>query len=249
MPSLAEYQATWRDALLTQDRDDSEFAAVSPALAIHKNNFLFATREALASVFGTVSALVGEEFFAAMAKAFIIAEPPTSPVILDYGSGFPGFIANFPPAGTLPYLSDIAVFEWDLHQVALAADAQALEPSFFSAQAVETLLSLELALIPGARIFQSKFAVVDIWRAHKSVPVDLTSLGPIDVASRALMVRNDGLLSVISLTKGEKFFLDALNNGEDLGTATAIALDGDPAYDILESNRKLAATRCFQLRE
>jgi hypothetical protein len=61
--------------------------------------------------FPAVLRLVGKEFFREMARLYVLSEPPTSPILLDYGAGFPDFIASFVPAGALVYLPDVARIE------------------------------------------------------------------------------------------------------------------------------------------
>ena len=55
-------------------------------------------RQGAARRFPAVERLVGEEFFAGMAREFVMAHPPRSPLLLTYGDEFPDFIAAFEPA-------------------------------------------------------------------------------------------------------------------------------------------------------
>ncbi len=48
-----------------------------------------------------VEKIVGEEFFAAMARVFVMKRPPRSPLLANYGDDFPAFIAAFEPARTV----------------------------------------------------------------------------------------------------------------------------------------------------
>src|SRR6266542_3456863 len=71
--------------------------------------------EALATTFPTVQALVGEDFFRMLARAFVGQSPPNQPVLAEYGAGFPAFIAGHDAARDLPYLADIARLDWALN--------------------------------------------------------------------------------------------------------------------------------------
>lgn len=250
MQSLSDYQAQWRRSLLTPAEPGTAIEALPehPALAIHRNNFFYATRSALADLYRTVEALVGSEFFAVMARDFILAEPPNTPVMMDYGGEFPGFIARYPAVRDLTYLPDMAAFEWEMHQVRHAAEAQALEPADFTALSPEALVRLELSLIPAARVFVSDYAVARLWHAHWVEPVNLSSLGPIDDATCVLIVRRDLEVSVIALTWGQAVLLQSAQGGAGLGVATAMALEEDEAHDISRSNAKLALARCLMPR-
>ena len=61
-----------------------------------------------------------------MARAYALAEPPRSPVLMDYGAGFADFIAGFAPAASLPYLPDVARIERAWREAYHAADAEPL---------------------------------------------------------------------------------------------------------------------------
>src|ERR1700730_7470011 len=60
--------------------------------AVHRNNVTVSLVAALAARFPVVQHLVGEEFFRAMARAYVRREPPRSPVLLHYGATFSAFI-------------------------------------------------------------------------------------------------------------------------------------------------------------
>jgi hypothetical protein len=79
--------------------------------AVYRNNVMVSLIDALADSFPVTQALVGEEFFRAMAGVFARAHPPRSPVMAHYGDGFAGFIEDFQPAASLPYLADVARLE------------------------------------------------------------------------------------------------------------------------------------------
>ncbi|WP_179954252.1 DNA-binding domain-containing protein [Denitrobaculum tricleocarpae] len=250
MLSLSELQVQWREALLAPPGLEPVMEAMSehPALAIHRNNFFNATRRALMDVYPTVEALVGAEFFAVMARDFILAEPPGSPVIMDYGDAFPGFIARYPAVRDLPYLADMAAFEWDMHQVRHAAEVPAMTQDDFTGLSEEALIRLELSLVPAARVFVSDYAVAQLWHAHWIEPLKLSSLGSINDATCVLMVRRDFEVSVISLTWGQAVLLESVEGGAGLGVATAMALEEDEAHDISRSNAKLALAQCLMRR-
>ncbi len=250
MQSLFEYQAQWREALMTPVEPGASLEALPehPALAIHRNNFFYATRRALAGLYRTVEALVGVDFFAVMARDFILADPPGSPVMMDYGAEFPSFIARYPAVRDLAYLPDVAAFEWEMHQVRHAAEAKALEPDDLAALSPAALIRLELSLIPAARVFVSDYAVARLWHAHWVEPLKLSSLGSIDEPTCVLIVRRDLEVSVINLTWGQAVLLEGLEGGAGLGVANAMALEEDEAHDISRSNAKLALARCLMPR-
>ncbi len=114
---LAPFETSFADALLNADQPipcgvTAHNAAV-PArrFAVYRNNVMAGLGKALKSRFPVVEKIVGEEFFAAMTRVFVKAQPPRSPLLATYGDDFPDFIATFEPARGLPYLADAARLE------------------------------------------------------------------------------------------------------------------------------------------
>lgn len=94
--------------------------------AVYRNNVIVGLIEALQTSFPATCRIVGEEFFRAMARDYVRQEPPTSPILFHYGEHFPGFIADFEPARTVPYLADVARIERACIEAYHSSDQQAL---------------------------------------------------------------------------------------------------------------------------
>ena len=139
-------------------------------LAVHRNNVVSSLVDALAATFPVVQELVGETFFRAMAGVFVRCSPPRSRVLAYYGQDFPPFVAQFGPAQTVPYLSDVARLEAARVRAYHAADAAPV-----SAEAVglamaagsERLGELHLTLHPSLSTVESRHGVVSLWAAHQ----------------------------------------------------------------------------------
>jgi hypothetical protein len=82
-----------------------------PASPIHCHDGMVSLTDALAKQFPVCHALVGDEFFRAMAGIFIELSPRCAPVLATYGDDFADFIDSFPLARPLPYLGDVARLE------------------------------------------------------------------------------------------------------------------------------------------
>ena len=124
--------------------------------AVYRNNVLVALGNALAGAFPAVGRIVGEEFFRAMARNYVLETPPTSPVLLDYGVTFPDFIAGFEPAASLPYLPDVARLERAWREAYHAADAKPLGPADLAGIPPEDLPDAVFSLHPSLRIVPSR---------------------------------------------------------------------------------------------
>ncbi len=103
--------------------------------AVYRNNVVVGLTETLKDAFPAVRRIVGPEFFQAMARAYVVLEPPRSPILLDYGAGFPDFIGPFEPAAVLPYLADVARIERAWAEAYHAPEAPPIDPAAFPARA------------------------------------------------------------------------------------------------------------------
>lgn len=123
---------------------------------------------ALGNTFATVQALVGEDFFAAMARFYVDATPATSANLHALGADFPDFIAGFAPANDLPYLADVARLDWACWLAFLADDAEAVQPAALAGFAPDALESLTLTLHPALQLVQSAhWPLADLLAMHQ----------------------------------------------------------------------------------
>lgn len=236
MPSLSELQSAFSAALL--DPGAPVPAGVTaprrgPAkrrFAVYRNNVVSALANAVAGSFPAVRRIVGDEFFKAMARDYVLAEPPTSPVLLDYGATFPDFIAAFAPAGALPYLPDVARIERRWREAYHAEDAEPLAAAALAGIAEADLPGLSFVLHPAVRLVRSRWPAVTIWRMNASdapvVPVDFS------VPEDALIVRPDAEVEVRMVPPGGAAFVSALAEGRTLLAAAETAQAADQRFDL-----------------
>jgi hypothetical protein len=211
---------------------------------IHRNNVFAALIETIRGRFPVVERLVGEEFFRAIAYRFASEQPPRSPVLLNYGAAFPDFVAGFEPAGTLPYLADVARLEWLRHAAFHAPDAQPLSPSLLAGIAPEEIGSVKLKLHPSAGVISSEFPVVSIWETN-SFDEDVRKIGPETGGETALVLRPGFEVSVIRLGEGGEIFVGAIRRGAALADAAEMALAGKPEFALSQTLGVLLAAGAF----
>src|SRR5262245_21141379 len=95
---------------------------------VYRNNVATGLARALAARFPETEKVVGEEFFTAMARDYVLGHPPSSPVLLQYGRGFADFVSGFAPAASVPYLADIVRLEDAQVNAYHAADIAPVDP-------------------------------------------------------------------------------------------------------------------------
>ncbi|MDQ3510578.1 MAG: DNA-binding domain-containing protein [Pseudomonadota bacterium] len=212
--------------------------------AVHRNNVVVSLVDALAETFPVTLALVGEEFFRAMARERVLADPPRSPVLTDYAQGFPGFIEAFAPAAGVAYLADVARLEALRVRAWHAADAEPLADTTYNdlLAVPERLATVRLVLHPASQWLRSRYAVHSIWLAHQGLDrLETANLKGIYTGAPedVLIVRPALDVVVAPLPSGAIAFLDALRNGIPLlrafnaAQAAASDVDGGVLFSLL----------------
>ena len=209
-------------------------SAPDKRFAVYRNNVIVGLVDALADSFPVTQALVGEEFFRAMAREFVRAQPPRSPVLALYGEGFAGFIEDFPPVAGLPYLADLARLEYLRVMAWHAADVDAVSPQRIGAVLADPdgLPQARLTLHPALFVLPSAHAVVALWAAHQadSPAQALASVDPAQ-AEAALLWRNGLEVEIRRVWRGTVLFIGQLQQAASLAEASAAATAADAEFD------------------
>lgn len=186
------------------------------AFEIYRNNFRVNLQEALRVTYPITAQLVGDEFFAAMINVFVTSRPPRSPVLIEYGAELPDFISRFEPAGTVPYLADVARLEAAWNDAYHAPESDTLPPSALQGLDADTLAAAEVTLHTSVGIVRSAFPVASIWESQRSPSPDT---GLSWEAEDALVVRPDAEVLVFVLKPGCAAFVMALKEGLSIADA------------------------------
>ena len=198
------------------------------ALQAYRANAGALAERALAAAFPTVAQLVGEDSFAALARALWFARPPQRGDIAQWGEGLPGFIADAPQLADEPYLADVARLDWAVHRADQADDRGPLVGLERLAQADPATVRLRLAA--GLALCESAHPVVSIWQAHRSTADDrFAGVREAFAAGRGenAMVWRDGFqVRVQALPEADARFMRALCRAQSLGAALDAAGSG-----------------------
>lgn len=249
MGSSAECLEEFASALLDPDRampqglvgPDGEPSA--RRFSVYRNNVFVGLTDALRAGFPCVVRLVGDEFFAAMARVFAAARPPSSPVLLHYGAEFPDFIASFAPAASLPYLADVARIERAATEAYHEREAVSLTPSALADVPPDKAALLRFRLHPSVRLVRSPLPAFTIWRMNVAdgtpAPVDLSE------AQDTMVLRPGAEVDVRQVLAASYDFVAALGQGLTLSQAmeTTLATNGD--FDLSENLRELIQMGAF----
>lgn len=235
MSRLAEVQRAFTEAVL-----DANAAVPTPLsreasgvpsrrFGVYRNNVYASLIDVLAGRFPVVMRLVGEDFFRAMARAYVEREPPRSAVLIRYGASLPAFVAGFPPAASVPYLADIASLEWAWHAAYHAADAAPL-PVAELARAIDRAEDAVLMLHPSLGVVHSLYPIVSIFELNtQSGEVPAIRL---EGREDALVLRPRLKVEIKRLPQGGAPFIVALRENKTLGEAAVIAAEEAPGFGL-----------------
>lgn len=235
MNRLLELQRDFA-AALTGRRPEAALAiaahAVSDAIAaeqraqVYANHFRISLIDALAATYPVTRALVGEAFFAQAARSFVLAEPPRSPRLYEYGAGFPDWLKRLPDLAGHAYLPCVAAFEWATNMAYHADDAPPLDPARLGEPAA--VAARMLALHPTARRLSTPWPVSEIWDVHQPGAADVESID-LNRGGEELLIWRQGIdVCWRKLSPAEARLIDALSAGMALGAAAAEAAAAGP---------------------
>jgi hypothetical protein len=219
-PNLAAPQGIARN-----DEND-----VTRRFAVHRNNMVVGLVNAISARFPAVEKLVGQDFFATMASAFVQAQPPRTPLLTTYGDEFPDFLRAFASARELPYLADVARIEAARTRAYHAADAAPLGADALSGKGADVLIALRVKLHPSLEIVRSEHPIVTIW-AMNSGEQKLAPIGNWN-GEDALVIRPHLDVEVRRQPPGGAAFLLALADGASLGAAANAAFAESEQFDL-----------------
>lgn len=203
-------------------------------LALYRGNLGAGWERALGEAYPVLRQLVGEEFFAGLARAYGKAWPSQDPDLAGFGARFAEFLAGFEPAAPYPYLPDVARLEWAVHRAYLGPDVAFLGLDALATMSPEALDAARFVLHPSVSLLRSPWAIGALWQAHQPGGPALPAHA--DAPCTVLVVRRGWRVEAIDVGVAEGAALDRLAAGASLGVALDAALAavaaGEEAPDI-----------------
>jgi hypothetical protein len=231
---LLELQIQLRQAVLGGDTAEIVAAIrgdeLDPAarVGIYRNHAFSILGASLQGTFPVICRLVDERFFAYAAHEYLREHPPHSRCLVEYGADFADFLADFEPCKALPYLADVARFEWALNIAASVREAAPLPPQVLAEVPTNEVAYVALRLQPSLSYVTSPWPIDAIWQANQENEVPL-----VDLASSGAR-------------------LEIRRVGDSVGwrrldpatfTAMAAATLQDPAFDLAAAVQNIFAER------
>lgn len=241
MPLRNDIHHRFADAVWGHDAPPQDLAPCH-RLSIYRNNVQAGLIGVLRARYPVILRLLGEECFSGCAWRFIVAAPPASPVLLEYGAEFPGFLARQAELQSLFYLHDVACLEWARHTAIHAADSDGLDATALAQLAPEQLPDIVVVPHPTARLVRSAYPIETIWRTNRfdaeTSPVPSSAAGE-DV----LVTRSNDTITATVLTSEQGACVAAVLEGCSLGDAAGLTADLSVVLAALFKSGALAGFR------
>ena len=201
-------------------------------LNVYKNNFEHSLASALKSTYPAISALIGEQLFNAWANQYVKQYPSTTGNLHHYGNNFSSFIRDNIDSKDLPYLADIAEFEWFYHEVFHEVDAEEITIEALSNVDPNHFNNIVFILHPASRQLHSSFPLIDIWRLGNNLSTEQVDLDSGGVS--LLIARRSLVIEFQKLDQGDSWFLQLLTEGKPLGEIVDTISTKMPDFNIQE---------------
>ncbi len=205
--------------------------SIDQRLKVYRNNIVGSLTDAIIATFPLLEYLVGKEFLEALARCFVLENPPKQACLNTYGEGLAEFIADFAPAKDFPYLPDIARLEIAMNNAYYAHDDMALSAKDLAAIDPEELSNTTLHFRDSVHLLSSNYPLNDIRDFCLSEPDDDDTLD-INTGGTCLMVHRPVLDVVITPLSDADYSM--LKNLQDkaLGQSIETTMQVHPDFDF-----------------
>lgn len=193
-------------------------------LAIYLDSIQENLFTSLLGTFSVCDQLIGRENFRGLANLYIQQTSVTTPDLGEYGASFSDFIANYPPAEVLPYLAEMARFEWECWQTWQQPKTTLLDPARLAQVAAELHEEIIFHLPSPATLFHSIYPVAAVWQLHQTDDFSQANIDWETQCHPALILRED-FAEVTLLTQAEWKLLKKIMTKIPLGKFNSAELE------------------------
>ncbi|NOI68181.1 DNA-binding domain-containing protein [Vibrio sp. 99-8-1] len=232
--SLSQLQSQFSDALHYQAKGEqchivSDHFSADERMQIYRNNFVMSLTDVLMAGYPITAALVGEECFNGLARLHILKHAPKEADVSLYGVDFFKTISDTSAViDAVPYLADIALFEWKKDYSSHIFGQQFDECHFSSFDQLTSLSQVQqqsilLVANPSLQLFESKFAITAIEQA-----IITSNFDELDIhqpQQGIVVTSNNGEVKSYTLSINEYRLLQELVKGQSLRQISADLLE------------------------
>ena len=222
---LAKLQHTFQNCVLKPGQSTSiawvsASGRATPETQLSIYNYAYHARlnEVLANDYPAILMAIGDEHFNQLAANYIEAHPSHYFSLRDFGSQLANFIATLIQQQQkwqeMPWLYELALFEWNLGQVFDAADDTLFTEHDMSTIAAEAWPELRIHLHSSVQRLDFEWNIIEIWQAlTDETPTEVTAKK--EASSPWLIWREKLTTRFRSMQADEQIALDKLAQGGD----------------------------------
>jgi len=199
---------------------------------VYRNNVALSLINVLRQTFPVVEELVGKDFFDTMARHFSITHLPESPMMFQYGDKFPGFIKQYEPAQSLPYLKDVAQLEWTRNVSLYAKDQTSITIEQLAQFDQEQMPDVKFDLHASLQLIDSAWPIITIWQAHQGQGEQISLNQLPDQGQSAVVLRPALEVNVHQVDPITTYFIAQLQQGQTFGQAVEACVSKQTTFDI-----------------
>lgn len=237
MNTLAPTQHEFQNYLL--DGGDTIVARVVDAgaldaharLAIYAEAYRLRLLEALETDFVALRALLGNEAFTQLGRAYIAAHPSRHPSLRHFGRQLAEFLGAASPWKDQPWLAELAAFEWALTDAFDAADDPILDIDAIAAIAPTDWPRLRFEPHASLVRLDLRWNASVLWKAADQ-GLDMPPPVASDIATPWVIWRRDLQSYFRSLDASEAGTLDALRTGANFAALCEVLCEWIDANEV-----------------
>lgn len=254
---LADVQLQFKNMILGEHGDvllndsftglfDSNNIDLDTRLHVYRNNVLEKLTKVLEITYPTIHALVGEDFFKQVAKLYIRKSPPTGGCVNLYGESFPDYINTFKETSPLPYLYDVALYDWYFNTAFYAPNDEPINNQLLGALSPEEFSKKICVFRSSVHLIESNYPLTSIREfcdpenPNKDDNIDINKGG-----EKLLVYRPDLKIKVLLLENDEFLMLTCLNTKKTIEESLEIVISSHPAFDFQAFLQKIFSLEIF----
>jgi len=205
----------YQNSLITTEIQEKEAFTSSELLQIYRNSFVMGVTDALSITYQHTLSLVGDAFFNAVARQFIVQQPPQENNIITYGNGFSEYLHSLEQLENIPYIAEMARFEWLLEQTSnLPLHTKKLDVISLAAIAAEQLPDIIFHVPAQVVLFSSEQNICYLYQMLVDNKVQETDLN--QACYIALKKQPDFTVELIKLSHEEFLLLQQISKQQCL---------------------------------
>lgn len=166
---------------------------------IYKRGYKARLIESLGETFQATWWVLGDEDYLKLAEEFVKKNPSRSYDLSDYGNEFPAFLKSSSTIGEIPFISELARFEWNFKFLFHSADAPNAE-NFLNRLSQDP--NMKLHLPPSTILWKSDFPIYNIWKRREGPISSLNDIN-LDIKEYLLCRKLNGTVHITHLEEPE----------------------------------------------